>query len=401
MDETINYKENLISLQLLKSLFALIIIMTFFAPNLLGRDYLGITTLFASLIIVLLYEKIIINKLTILIFVYVIFTIFVDLISNFNYPTSPVFIVRTFIYSLVPLVAFILGSFFNNRLNENSVNKLILITGFGQALIGLAQVYNESFRAVTLNYYANFEKYNYGFEAWEVGRIVGTIGNPNIFGVFLVIFSIYILTILLPKYQNNIKYTFILIIILLTSSYAILLSQSRTAYLLLALGIVASILLSKKNILIKSILLSLILLVLALIYINNPIVSRRFEAENIDTLGGREDIWRIFIKNYLSPFTIQSFVGYGFYYVRDISKAVDNYYLQLILQYGFIGLLLYLNIFLSAIKSFLFRARVSKYSAFIIISTITILISDFTGTINMSPDISIFYFLILGYCFNK
>ncbi|PKR77812.1 hypothetical protein CEY16_07740 [Halalkalibacillus sediminis] len=401
MDRALYYKENQISTRLLNTLFTLVVLMTFFAPNLFGRDYLGIISLIGSFLIVLLFGRININKLTIMIFLYVIFTIFVDLINNFIYPTSTVSILRTFVYSLIPLMAFLLGSYFNNRLNKNLVNKLILITGFGQVLIGIAQVYNKPFRIASLTYYSDFEKYNYGFEAWEVGRIVGTIGNPNTFGVFVVIFITYILTTLLSNYKYSTKYNIILIFILLTSSYAIILSQSRTAYLLLAVSVVLSLLLSKINILIKSMLLLAVVLSFILIFTNSLLGTQRFLAENTSTLGGRIHIWTTFIENHLSPFTIQNLFGYGFFYVRDIGKAVDNYYLQLVLQYGLIGLLLYLNIFLYAIKSFLSTVRVSENSIFIIVSIIIILISDITGTINMSLNISIFFFLIMGYFFKK
>lgn len=401
MKKTVNYNGKLLSLKLLNAVFVLVVFGIFYMPNVAGRDYLGIFILFSSVFIIILYGKFFINRQAILILVFITYTIFVDFASNFVYPTSIAFLLRTIVYASVPIIAFLLGSFFSNWINEKLVNKAILIIGFIQALVGIAQVYNKTFRELILKYFTNYEKYSYTFEIWGTGRAVGTIGNPNTFGVFMVIFVLFALTLLFFRRGNGKLYNLILIITILISVYAIILSQSRTAFILLIMSTIILVFFSRKRIILRLSILFTLLIIFMIIYHHDPFLSKRFGAENVSTLGGRIHVWKAIIENYLSPFTAYNLIGYGFYYVRDIGNAIDNFYLQLILQYGLIGLVLYINMFIYSIKAFLRRINVSEYGKFIVLTIIVILISDFTGAISMSVDIFTFYFLILGYYFKK
>jgi O-antigen ligase len=398
---SMKYKQDPAARNIWNLIFILFILMLFFAPNFLNRDYVGIVILYLIFSIVLLFRRIKLNIISILILIFVMYTIFVDLISAFYFPMSYFSIFRTFIYNLIPLISFVLGTYFNTQLKETFVSKVILFTGLIMALTGILQNYSVPFRNFTLHSYADYDKYIQTFETLEVGRVIGTIGNPNTFGVLMSIFVVYMLNVLVPMFRKGSIYYIITIISIVLSIYACILSQSRTALLALLIGIGISLIFSNKSIIIKSFLI-LLSVIIAYYFLNNYfLISRRFSADNLNTFGGRIDMWKAWIENYLTPISLNNILGYGVYFIRDIGYPIDNYYLQLILQYGLIGCLLYLLMFFTAFKQFYSRAKLSNYKLFFCISIIILLFADIGGAINMSPDFITFFFLILGYYYNK
>ncbi|WP_101842476.1 O-antigen ligase [Halobacillus sp. Marseille-P3879] len=400
MDVTYDHKFNIKTLSIYNFSFFFLLTLIFYSPSIFGRDYIGIVLLYLFLLLIM-FKGINFNKLTLLILGYVMVTTLVEFLNLYTYPASFQLIIRTLIYNFLPLAAFLVGSFLTGRMTNKTFSQVIFLVGFVQIFVGLAQVYSESFRLFTLSNYADFEKYNNNFETWEVGRIIGTIGNPNTYGVFIVIFVLFICNVLLPKYKNNSKIKVLLTTTLLISIVSIILSQSRTAYILLAIGLVISIVLNKKSSLNKFMWFIITALSLIILLFYNEFVSQRFTNESLTSLGGRVEVWKTFIDNYLFPFNINSLIGSGVERISDIGIAVDNYYLQLLLQYGVIGLILYISIFIVIIGHFLFYFRISKYSTFIISTILVVLISDMSGSVSMNPDITVFLFLIIGYCYKK
>ncbi|SEP76176.1 O-Antigen ligase [Virgibacillus subterraneus] len=394
--QNIDYSNMNLSVKLKKFLLVLMMLTVFFAPNINGRDYFGIIILYMVFILIIYYEKLRINKATFVIFIYIFVTIIIDLVSLFAYPSSYILLLRTFIYALIPLVAFMLGTSFSENVQKSYFEKVIWMVGILQVIVGILQVYSEKFRIITLSNYAFFEKYNHNFETWSVGRIVGTIGNPNTYGVFIVVFIMFIINILIPRYKEKLYVLILLIITLLMSSYAVILTQSRTAYILFALGLLLSFLFSKMNLLLKLLTLVIGGIIGFVIVASLPFITRRFSVGDLLTVGSRVEIWKTYINTYLYPININTLFGHGTHFVRDIGKAVDNYYLKIVMQYGLIGLLLYLGMVSKLIFLFIKRPR-NNMSIFVFISITVILISDFAGTINMQPDVTTFLFFVIGY----
>ena len=129
-------------------------------------------------------------------------------------------------------------------------------------------------------------------------------------------------------------------------------------------------------------------------------MSRRFSINSILNFGNRLPIWKTYINEYLNPININLIIGYGSKYIRDIGKAVDNYYLQIILQYGIIGLFSYCIMIFALFKSFK-KVNNKNIKNFLIISYSIVLISDFLGTVNQHVDFTILLFLVFGFYINN
>lgn len=330
--------------------------------------------------------------------IYIFVTIIIDLFSFFAYSSSYILIFRTFIYALIPLISYILGNSFS-KINSNYLERVFWCVGLLQAAVGIIQVYSTTFREVTLSNFADFEKYNHTFETWDLGRAVGTIGNPNTYGIFIVVFIMFLINVLMPKQKGKMN-LFAISLTTMLSIYAVFLTQSRTTMIMLTFGLILSILLRNSNIIYKLFTLIVGAVLIYFIVINIPFITKRFTMENIYTVGNRFDTWKTFLNSYLFPININTFFGHGTQYVKDIGKSIDNQYLNIIMKYGLLGLLLYLYMFITIIISFL-KNKLGRNGHFMVISIVLILVSDITGAISMNPDIIIFLFFIIGYYYNK
>jgi hypothetical protein len=309
--------------------------------------------------------------------------------------------VHIFVYALIPIAAYLLGNWLS-VINMAFFKKAIFILGIAQAIWGILQIYSDKFRIFSLTSYANFDKYNYGFENWRVGRVVGTIGNPNTYGVFIVLIAVFIVTVLITQYnQDNARRkitTILSIAMFFLCAYAIVLSQSRTAYVLLAFGLILSVIYNTRGNK-KIIKIALLLIIFVILYFYIPFISRRFGYDSFLSIGSRVPIWEMFIDNYINNMSFHFLIGYGSDYVSNIGKSVDNYYLLLLLKYGLVGLLSYCVMVFAIFKSFT-NIKMYDIKIFLTISYMLVLISDITGTINQHSDMTIFLFIIFGYCNN-
>ena len=377
--------------------FIFIMVINLFGPNLLGRNYLGLISVLAMIAYALVFSDLYVNETISIMLMYALVITIIDIGNFLIYPTSYGMILRVMVYNLIPLLAFMTGTYFKERkVQPVFVGKVILGIGFAEAVVGILQVHVRPIRIFTLTHYADFEKYNRLFETWRVGRVVGTIGNPNTFGVFIVIFILFIYNVLLQKEKMfTLKYN-VLIVVTLISLYALSLAQSRTAFALLLAGMIASLLMQKKGVAFKIGGIAILPPVLYIAFTRGSSMMGRFFNANTWTFGGRVPIWQNFISEHLVPIDLALIIGYGSIYVRDIGKSVDNYYLQVLLEYGMIGLLLYALVFVRLLYVFA-KHENNMIKNFVISSFIVYLVADFTGSITMDMDIIIFFFLILGF----
>ncbi|MGB4825008.1 MAG: hypothetical protein WBP82_08915, partial [Leuconostoc mesenteroides] len=125
-------------------------------------------------------------------------------------------------------------------------------------------------------------------------------------------------------------------------------------------------------------------------------ISYRYSNENLWSVGNRTQLWKYFIYEYLYPINLNTITGYGLKFSELMVFSPDNFYIEIILRYGIVGISLFMYMIIYFLKHFL---KYSNYSIFIMIAVV--LISDLTGAINMNPDITIFYFLMLGFFYNK
>ena len=227
------------------------------------------------------------------------------------------------------------------------------------------------------------------------GRMNGfQAGGPNAFGGLIACLTIYSVSSL----ENIKKYLIIFIGIL-----GCFFTYSRASILVLLLSLLFVLIFNKDFI-------GLFVFVISLSITLNFGLIDRFTSEN-ETEGIRDriEMQDASISDILNKSISENLIGYGqgnFGIVRDELRSIDNFsddvrptgphnsFLFLILNYGFIGLLLFLNIFIKPLKIFF-----SKFSNNLLDSKYLFLgcfvALSFTGDFIQNHSISVLFFLLL------
>ena len=227
------------------------------------------------------------------------------------------------------------------------------------------------------------------------GRMNGfQAGGPNAFGGLIACLTIYSASSL----ENNKKYLIIFIGIL-----GCFFTYSRASILVLLLSLLF-VLIFKKDFI------GLFVTVIALSITLNFGLVDRFTSENeTEGIQDRIEMQDASISDILNKSISDNLIGYGqgnFGIVRNQLKSIDDFsddvrptgphnsFLFLVLNYGFIGLFLFLNIFIKSLRIFF-----SKFSNNLINSKYLFLGSfvalSFTGDFIQNHSISVLFFLLL------
>ncbi len=227
------------------------------------------------------------------------------------------------------------------------------------------------------------------------GRMNGfQAGGPNAFGGLIACLTIYSASSL----ENNKKYLIIFIGIL-----GCFFTYSRASILVLLLSLLF-VLIFKKDFI------GLFVTVIALSITLNFGLVDRFTSENeTEGIQDRIEMQDASISDILNKSISDNLIGYGqgnFGIVRNQLKSIDDFsddvrptgphnsFLFLVLNYGFIGLFLFLNIFVKSLRIFF-----SKFSNNLINSKYLFLGSfvalSFTGDFIQNHSISVLFFLLL------
>lgn len=227
------------------------------------------------------------------------------------------------------------------------------------------------------------------------GRMNGfQAGGPNAFGGLIACLTIYTASSL-----ENIKKYFIIFIGILGCFF----TYSRASILVLMLSLLF-VLIFKKDFI------GLFVAAIALLITLNFGLVDRFTSENeTDGIQDRIEMQNASVSDILNKSISDNLIGYGqgnFGIVRDELSSIDefsndvrptgphNSFLFLILNYGFIGLFLFLNIFIKPLKIFF-----TKFSNNLINPNYLFLGSfvalSFTGDFIQNHSISVLFFLLL------
>ena len=227
------------------------------------------------------------------------------------------------------------------------------------------------------------------------GRMNGfQAGGPNAFGGLIACLTIYTASSL-----ENIKKYFIIFIGILGCFF----TYSRASILVLILSLLF-VLIFKKDFI------GLFVSAIALLITLNFGLVDRFTSENeTDGIQDRIEMQNASVSDILNKSISDNLIGYGqgnFGIVRDELSSIDefsndvrptgphNSFLFLILNYGFIGLFLFLNIFIKPLKIFF-----TKFSNNLINPNYLFLGSfvalSFTGDFIQNHSISVLFFLLL------
>tara|TARA_B100000287_G_scaffold335441_1_gene320935 strand:- start:22 stop:1206 length:1185 start_codon:yes stop_codon:yes gene_type:complete len=227
------------------------------------------------------------------------------------------------------------------------------------------------------------------------GRMNGfQAGGPNAFGGLIACLTIYSASSL----ENNKKYLIIFIGIL-----GCFFTYSRASILVLLLSLLF-VLIFKKDFI------GLFVTVIALSITLNFGLVDRFTSENeTEGIQDRIEMQDASISDILNKSISDNLIGYGqgnFGIVRNQLRSIDDFsddvrptgphnsFLFLVLNYGFIGLFLFLNIFIKSLRIFF-----SQFSNNLINSKYLFLGSfvalSFTGDFIQNHSISVLFFLLL------
>ena len=227
------------------------------------------------------------------------------------------------------------------------------------------------------------------------GRMNGfQAGGPNAFGGLIACLTIYSVSSL----QNIKKYLIIFIGIL-----GCFFTYSRASILVLLLSLLF-VLIFKKD------LIGLFVFVIALSITLNFGLIDRFTSENeTEGIQDRIEMQDASISDILNKSISENLIGYGqgnFGIVRDELRSIDNFsddlrptgphnsFLFLLLNYGFIGLLLFLNIFIKSLKIFFSKLSNNLIdSKYLFLGCFVAL--SLTGDFIQNHSISVLFFLLL------
>ena len=246
------------------------------------------------------------------------------------------------------------------------------------------------------------DSYNYwsiGFNKndwlFTQGRMNGfQAGGPNAFGGLIACLTIYSANSL----ENIKKYLIIFIGIL-----GCFFTYSRASILVLILSLLFTLIFKKD-------LIGLFVSVIALSITLNFGLIDRFTSENeTEGIQDRIEMQDASISDILNKSISQNLIGYGqgnFGIIRDQLRSIDDFsedvrptgphnsFLFLILNYGFIGLLLFLNIFIKPLKTFFNKFTHNlKDSKYLFLGCFVAL--SFTGDFIQNHSISVLFFLLL------
>lgn len=192
---------------------------------------------------------------------------------------------------------------------------------------------------------------------WSVKEGIERSGwkDPNYFSTFMNVGFMLSLLYLLGVLKSSLfilKKRIILLISCLAIMIAVVLTASRAGFLSLAFIMAISLFLSKPNIKIALISIGLISVAIAIMFsygVFDTLLYRLFEQGNLNTGGGRTEIWLNTIKNFnLQPFGAQLF-GEGYWHRISLSGGSEthNEFLAILADYGYFGIFIFLGLIAS------------------------------------------------------
>ncbi len=300
-----------------------------------------------------------------------------------------------------PFIGLIIGGWFSKKISLKSFLYLCIFFLVLEFIIGYLQINNTSFRIWSYNLYRpgeSAERYLSKFIYSTGKRVIGTIGNPNVFGLIIILLNTVIL-IMTNMIQQIRKRKVISVLSILMSTFIIINTQSRTGILLLVLTVAIIIFKSSKKKSINQIMyfiLSFLGALLLLLFIQSQI-SREISFYAMDS---RLEIWKTQISSMYELSTYGKFLtslfGVGFHTTRNLG-TFDNQFVKIFVSSGFIGLFIYLKLILDVFKSLIMIKSSNKVGLLGFIIVIVWLLGSLVADYQEIFKLSITTFIIIGY----
>jgi O-antigen ligase len=285
--------------------------------------------------------------------------------------------------------------------NFGSFDKLVKYSFIALLAINLAHYFNIlNFNEIIEPFYATSEIQlsTFGLDSLgnpAVRRMLGTMGNPNENAILFLFFFVYFLSVTNSQKSFNER------IFIYLSFLCILLTQSRTGFISLALTYLFWCFFTKQKL--KTVLFDLLFFALsfgiaisfntlALSYFANTSANL---AEN-NSVMGRIEVWK-----HLSKMIVQKpFFGYGPNkdYFYDNNLYAESEYVLLTWRYGIVGLLFYIGWLALPLYKTISHSR--THSFYILLFGV-IAINAITNCPLSNPKILLLFALCIGYYYAK
>lgn len=343
---------------------------------------------FISIIIISKQNKFYINKF---ISSYMIFTIFcfASILWAVNIDFTTAYILKLLIVCINIIILYNIFRYYNL---ENSIHYGILIGSL-------------------YNYMIAFQIIHPSFDIYEFNRFIGSVGNSNkLAGIMLL--SIFSSLILLNTVKNNWFRIYIYLNILL-ASYSIFLSISKKAIILAPILLLTTV--QFKNLNFKKILIFITILIVT-IYISSQYIDSTFLSDKLSLLekrfsgliglathGDADHSSKERIQLLIDGFELfqnAPIFGIGLDNFRHfLGLYAHNTYLELLVDLGIIGFIIYYAIYIIIIKQIL-KMENSNLKKLLITMILILLVMDFT-TVTYFNKLIIFILLYIFYIAEK
>jgi len=289
------------------------------------------------------------------------------------------------------------------NLKESDIYKLLYVIVFSfffSSIIGLMQFYGIfGFERITAPYY--FAERIYDIH----NRMMGTFYNPNTYGTALTLGTM--VAAVLVFYEDRIYRKVFLTLLVLLFSFAIALTQSRTAIIVLLLGLLLILGLNSfgNRFSLKQIgflFAGLLVTVLLFIGVLSEEIITRFSAL---TDISEDTSWQMrMFAWYLNLTIFSESILFGWGPAKMIhTTIVDSEYILVLRRYGIIGFTIYLFIYLIPLyRAFLFQSIEGVTGAMgqiILVSVVVFLVANITNPLFHEIQFIDYWMILLGIFF--
>lgn len=360
--------------------------------------------IFLIFISMMLNKKNKIDKFSCLIICYIIYGVLHICISTvkFKYGIDKFRLVYMYPITFISIYLYILNNRQSDLINEyvKGIKKifnfqLIIILFFSLLEI----VMGDNLRKII--YKGNFDKLHINLLGEQGLRIVSIIGNPINLSIIL---SLGIAFLLFAK-----KGVFRYFIISLSISI-VLLSFSRTSYLIILIIFLMYIVFNRKSIR-KIIFVVTIPIILSIYFFTNntmtdkvSLVIKRVNTINVDTLNNniRIDNWKLYIENTVANNPLNFLWGSGLGSSNsDSSQKVDNVYIvensyvSILGEQGVIGLTMYIAIIILTIIRLLRLRKIKNQYTILLVILLSILFGSLFNDLYVNNPFSQYFWIIV------
>ena len=295
------------------------------------------------------------------------------------------------------VIALSLGLYLRRVIHPQDLMLVLASILLIQLLVSVLQYTNEDFRAAIIPLYrrTNVSKYIRWFDL-GIGRVIGTIGNPNELALVMVVLATSLLLLLQGQASKALRLG-MQAAVLFSALFTIFISGSRTGIAVFALLAVLYALRLFIN-RVKHKLFWGIGIVLAAVFAFVLLSSLTNRGLTLETFLGRVDIWQkqLELMPSLRESPLSHLFGLGFHTVRDMGNF-DNQYLRYYVAGGMTALVLLAFAAFMLLRTVIKKPDDGNWKTIAFLMIILWLVGSFVSEFMETIKLVTLTFFIIGY----